>query len=68
MHERAGTRPGISLLCLFALVTLAGAIFLNTARYIGLLTNTPKFDRPAITAEAHLRLTRARLTWWRVQR
>jgi rare lipoprotein A len=52
MHERAGTRPGVSLLCLFALVTLAGAIFLNTAPYIDLLTNTPKFDRPATTAEA----------------
>jgi rare lipoprotein A len=52
MHERAGTRPVISPLCLFALVTLAGAIFLNTAPYIGLLTNTHKFARPATTAEA----------------
>jgi rare lipoprotein A len=54
MHERAGTRPGISPLFLFALVTLAGAIFLNTAPYIRLLTNAPKFDKPATIAETPL--------------
>jgi peptidoglycan lytic transglycosylase len=53
MHERTGTRPGISPLCL-ALVTLAGAIFLNTAPYIRLLTNAPKFDKPATIAETPL--------------
>jgi peptidoglycan lytic transglycosylase len=49
MHERTGTRPGISRLCLSALA-LAGAIFLNTALCIGLLTNTS--DKPATIAEA----------------
>jgi hypothetical protein len=44
MNELAGTRPeSISRLQWFALVTIAGAIFLNTAPYIGLLTNTPNF-------------------------
>jgi rare lipoprotein A len=50
MQERAGTRPGISLLRL-ALVTLAGAIFLHTAPYIRVLTNAPKFEKPATIAE-----------------
>src|SRR6266536_3527507 len=53
MHQRAGTRLGsISPLQLFALVTIAGAIFLNTAPYIALLTYTPKSDKPATIAEA----------------
>jgi rare lipoprotein A len=44
--------PGSILrLQLFALVTIAGAISLNTAIYIGLLTNTPKPDNPATIAE-----------------
>ena len=52
MFERIGTRPGsISPLQLFTLVTIASAIFLNTAPYIGLLTNTPKSDKPATIAE-----------------
>jgi hypothetical protein len=52
MYERAGTRPGsISPLQLFALVTIASAIFLNTAPYIGLVTNTSKSDKPATIAE-----------------
>src|SRR5262245_26674509 len=53
MHERTGVRPG-SMSCLqwFASVTIAGAIFLNTAPYIGLLTNTPKSDKPATIAAA----------------
>ena len=52
MYECAGTRPGSILrLQLFALVTIAGAISLNTAIYIGLLTNTPKPDKPATIAE-----------------
>ena len=52
MYECAGTRPGSILrLQLFALVTIAGAISLNTAIYIGLLTNTPKPDNPATIAE-----------------
>jgi rare lipoprotein A len=50
MHERAGTRPG-SISLLFALVTIAGAIFLNTAPYRGLLTNQPNSDTPATIAE-----------------
>ena len=52
MHERAGTRPSSISLRLFALVTIASAIFLNTAPYMGLLTNKPNFDTPATTAEA----------------
>src|SRR5262245_10560978 len=52
MYERAGTRPGsISPLEVFALVLIAGAIFLNTAPYIGFLTNTPKSDRAETIAE-----------------
>ena len=52
MYECAGTRPGSILrLQLFALVTIAGAISLNAAIYIGLLTNTPKPDNPATIAE-----------------
>ena len=52
MYECAGTRPGSILrLQLFALLTIAGAISLNTAIYIGLLTNTPKPDNPATIAE-----------------
>jgi rare lipoprotein A len=52
MYERVGTRPGsISPLQLFALVTIASAIFLNTAPYIGLVTNTSKSDKPATIAE-----------------
>jgi rare lipoprotein A len=53
MHERAGTRPeSISRLQWFALVTIAGAIFLNTAPYIGLLTNTLKSDKLSTIAKA----------------
>ena len=52
MYECAGTRPGSILrLQLFALVTIVGAISLNAAIYIGLLTNTPKPDNPATIAE-----------------
>ena len=52
MHERTGTRRGGISLQLSALITIAGAIFLNTAPYIGLLTNTPKSDETATVAEA----------------
>ena len=53
MHERAGTRSGnISPLELFALLTIAGAVFLKTAPHIGPLTTAPKSDNPATTAEA----------------
>jgi hypothetical protein len=53
MNELAGTRPeSISRLQWFALVTIAGAIFLNTAPYIGLLTNTPNFDKHSTIAKA----------------
>jgi rare lipoprotein A len=53
MHERASTRPPItiSLLQLFALVMIAGAIFLNTAPYIDLRSNTPEPDKAASIAE-----------------
>src|SRR5215510_11017361 len=52
MHERAGTWPSsISPLRVFALVLIAGAIFLNTEPYIGLLTNTPKSDKAETIAE-----------------
>jgi rare lipoprotein A len=52
MHERASTRPRIiSPLQLFALVTIAGAIFLNTARYIDLFSNTPEPEEVASIAE-----------------
>src|SRR5262249_24262566 len=62
MHERAGTRPGnISLLHLFALVTIAGAAFLKTAIQVGHLTTAPKSDNPAIIAEATLDKPTARL-------
>src|SRR5262249_36321736 len=62
MHERAGTRPGnISLLHLFALVTIAGAVFLKTAIHVGHLTTAPKSDNPAIIAEAMLDKPVARL-------
>jgi hypothetical protein len=51
MHQRAGTRPsGISPLQLFALVTIAGAILLHTALFIGFLTNTPRSDKSATIA------------------
>src|SRR5262245_56890622 len=53
MHERTGAPPeSMSCLQWFALVTIAGAILLNTAPYIGLLTNTPKSDKPATIAAA----------------
>jgi rare lipoprotein A len=58
MHERAGTRPS-SISLRLALATLAGAIFLNTAPYIRLLTNAPKFDKPATIAETPLAPHRA---------
>ena len=49
MHERAGTRPeSISRLQWFALVTIAGAILLNTAPNIGFL----KSDKRSTIAEA----------------
>jgi hypothetical protein len=52
MHERASTRPRIfSPLQLFALVTITGAIFLNTARYIDLFSNTPEPEEVASIAE-----------------
>jgi len=53
MHERAGTRSGnISPLQLFALLTIAGAVFIKTAPHIGPLTTAPKSDNPATIAEA----------------
>ena len=53
MHERAGTRLGnISPLDLFALLTIAGAVFIKTAPHIGPLTTAPKSDNPATIAEA----------------
>ena len=53
MHERAGTRSSnTSSLQLFALLTIAGAVFLKTAPHIGPLTSTPKSDNPAAIAEA----------------
>ena len=53
MHERAGTRSGnISPLQLFALLTIAGAVFIKTAPHIGPLTSAPKSDNPATIAEA----------------
>jgi rare lipoprotein A len=53
MHERAGTRLGnISPLELFALLTIAGAVFIKTAPHIGPLTTAPKSDNPATIAEA----------------
>src|SRR5215469_2097437 len=62
MHERAGTRPGnVSPLQLFALVTIAGAVFLKSAIHIGPLTSVPKSDNPAIIAEATLDKPVARL-------
>src|SRR5262245_36427683 len=62
MHEPAGTRPGnISLLHLFALVTIAGAVFLKTAIHVGHLTTAPKSDNPASIAEATLDKPVARL-------
>ena len=51
MYERTSKPVIISLLPVFALVTIAGAIFLNTAPYIGLLTNPSKSDEPATIAE-----------------
>src|SRR5262249_18070534 len=52
MYERKGTSGTISLSPVLALVTIAGAIFLNTAPYIGLLTNPSKSDKPAATPTA----------------
>ena len=52
MHERACMRPRMSPLQVLALVTIAGAIFLHTALYISLLTNTPRSDKTATSAEA----------------
>jgi hypothetical protein len=50
MHVRVNTCHGsISLL---VWVTVAGAVFLNTAFSIGLLNNTAKSNKPAIIAEA----------------
>src|SRR5262249_49612042 len=51
----------ISLLHLFALVTIAGAVFLKTAIHVGHLTTAPKSDNPAIIAEATLDKPVARL-------
>ena len=53
MHERASTRFRITIspLQLFALVMIAGAIFLNSARYIDLFSNTPEPDTVASIAE-----------------
>jgi rare lipoprotein A len=52
MHERTDTRWRVTRLQLFALITIAGAIFLNTAPYIDLITNTPRSDKTATIAEA----------------
>jgi len=53
MHERTGAPPeSMSCLQWFALVTIAGAILLNAAPYIGLLTNTPNFDKHSTIAKA----------------
>jgi hypothetical protein len=62
MHERAGTRSSnTSSLQLFALLTIAGAVFLKTAPHIGPLTSTPKSDKPAAIAEATPDKSTARL-------
>jgi len=52
MYERTGTPGNISLLQVFALVTIVGAIFLNTAPYIDVLTNPSKSNKPAATPTA----------------
>jgi peptidoglycan lytic transglycosylase len=62
MHERAGTRSGNFIpLKLFALVAIAGAVFLKTAPHIGPFTSAPKSDNPAIIAEATSEKPSARL-------
>src|SRR5262245_40512119 len=53
MYERAGTWPGnVSLLQLFALVTIVGAVFLKTSPFMEPLTSAPKSTNPAPIAEA----------------
>jgi len=53
MHERASTRLALRshFLQLFALVMIAGAIFLNTAPCIDLFSNTPEAGKVASIAE-----------------
>ena len=53
MHERACMRPHMSPLQVLALVTIAGAIFLHTALYSSLPTNTPRSDKTATSDRRH---------------
>jgi rare lipoprotein A (peptidoglycan hydrolase) len=52
MHERTGARLGsVSRLQLFALVTIASVMFLNTAFHLG-LTTTPNSNKPSTITES----------------